>query len=278
MKRIDKGLHSARSLKRNARGQALIEGVVSTWLIVTVSVAVLLLMLNVGIGIMYQEKINLVASAAAKHISQGSYFLGMSIPDDGTKLAARVDEAKQLASAMLNTLGMPDFNENSWSNEVSTVKINGGAAEAQLATVHFTVGGLSTIGSFFAPFALTASGISAESATPPPGTCTLHFRDVHTPTAALRNVRIPMYFCGIAGHPTDYPVCPKGTFVGHPVHAYTMVNADLYREDTQHPKITIENDGGTDTDVLPWWGYGLNGSGAISVYDPKTIYPMTGGQ
>ncbi len=255
-------------------GQGIVEGVVGTWLVITAGVAVLLLLLNVGIAVMNQGKMNLVATAAATHISQGTYFLGMERLDathsSQSLQEKRVKESKDLANAMLDKLNLPHFNDDSYAVDFDPQKLGADGTEALVVTVKFSVGGLKTIGSFFAPFALEATGISTESAVPPPGTITLHFHDpkpkANGEASALRNVRIPMYFCGIqpndsidnpASLTTDYPVCPKGRFVGNPVHAVISPWATGDRDQPMHPSIGYES----GASILPYWGYGFHGNG-----------------
>ncbi|MBX9687031.1 MAG: hypothetical protein K2X27_10030 [Candidatus Obscuribacterales bacterium] len=265
---------------RVASGQGIIEGVVGTWLVVTVGIAVLLLMLNVGIAVMNQEKLNLVATAAASHISQGTYFLGMERLDaNGSNesfQAKRVAEAEVLTDLMLDKLNLPHHNKDSFQVDFANDQKLGettDSGEATIITVKFSVGGLKTIGSFFAPFGLEALGISTESAVPPPGTLTLHFHDPKPKSngdaAALRNVRIPMYFCGIQPNDsianaddtrTAYPVCPKGKFVGNPIHAIMSPWATCDRDQPQHPSIGYES----GQSILPYWGYGFDGNGSTS--------------
>lgn len=259
--------------RRRTCGQGIVEGVFGTWLIVTVGIAVLLLMLNVGLALMYQQKLNAVATAAANHLSQGSFWIGMELPTEELEktLPTRTDEAKALVRAMVSYLNLGQVNEGSWDIHPTISEIGqkiklgqAGTGEARISTVSFSVNNLGTIGSVIQPFGLKAVGISAESASPAYGTCTLHFRDATSQGGALRNIRIPIYFEGIAGNTTNH-VLKKGHFVGNPIQCYMAVDAVCYRGEPQHPKIGANDPslppsyGDTSHGFpLPWWGYGNN--------------------
>jgi hypothetical protein len=249
--------------RRKASGQAIVQGTAAMWLIVTIGLSMFYLLLNVGLGVLYQEKINHIAKAAADHLSRGAYWLGMAMEPE-TRNPDREQEAKDLVNKMLKEIGLPPH-----SNWVHNLDV-GSDYKVAVTSVSFTVGGINTIGQSFSPvgallsaFSLTASGTSSEWANPAYGTCTLHFRDVNQPGGAMRNIRVPIYFEGIAGCTTTH-VLKKGTFVGNPLHGVMVVNAQCFRGDPQHPSLDSEYGGNpTYGDVsagfpLPWWGYGTN--------------------
>jgi hypothetical protein len=233
------------------------------------------LLLNLGVAVMYQEKIDSIATAAADHISNGVYWMGMEIPEDLVKhRPTNVLEAKDLVDQMLQHLGLPKHDDTTWVDSTSDpVQLNNDTGEARITKVSFKVSGLNSVSGSFSPFglpfllpafSLQANGMSAASASPAYGTCTLHFRDVNETGGAMRNIRIPIYFCGIAHNPTGY-VLEKGPFLGNPLHAYIAVDACCYRDDPQHPRIVADETGGSPTYgntsygfPLPWWGYGIN--------------------
>jgi hypothetical protein len=291
-------------MRKSAHGQAIAEGSVSILLMVLLGLAIVLFMIKIGLGVMYQEKLNLIAATAAEHISSGNYWLGMILPDEDAQRANRVTEAQALANNMLTKLGLPQYANASWNDDTQEYQLNvanatptnstssssssgsssssssssssnsTGTGQADVTTVSFDVNGLSTITGtsnvwtiplIFDLFSLHAVGISSKSIAPAYGTCTLHFRDDNVTGGAMRNIRVPIYFEGIAHDPTDH-IIPKGKFIGNPIHAYVVVDAVTKKTDPAHPSIDSEYGGDPTywydewgTPILPWWGYGYVG-------------------
>lgn len=183
----------SRSMSRDFRGQGIVEGVVGTWLIVTVGIMILLLLINVGFLFLYQDKANRAANEAARHINNGQYWLGMERPDFETNRSKLETEAKGLANATLAFMGMPEL--SNWHADPKKIKI-GESGEALVVKVSFDVSGLRAVsGSFFPPFlTIKASGIASEAATLPYAMAVLNFQqtDPSLPTKQ-RAVRFPIY-------------------------------------------------------------------------------------
>ncbi len=210
----------SRSMSRDFRGQGIVEGVVGTWMIVTVGIMILLLLINVGFLFLYQDKANRAANEAARHINQGQYWLGMERPDFEKNRGKLEKEAKGLANATLAFMGMPSL--SNWKCDTRTIKI-GEEGEASVITVSFDVSGLRTVsGSFFPPFlTIKASGVATESATPPYAMGIINFQQTDTslPTSQ-RSVRFPIYTITAnqnnAGHQCNSNI-ESGRFPGGPV-------------------------------------------------------------
>lgn len=241
---------------REACGQGIIEGITGTYMIVSVSVLLILLLINVGFLFLYQQKADRVASEVADVLNNGHYWLNsMAIKD--YDLQAHLPEGTMLADSMLAKLGLTRIGEIEAVDE--PIKLSD-TTSGFITQVRFnaTYNNFVLQRLFGSIIKIKAQGISSEIATEAQGTCTLHFKDQDPHNPLLRNVRFPIYFCGISNHTTDY-VIPKGTFVGNPKHAYLGLEAHLFRGVHDHPAIHFEN----GDEVLPYWGTGGNNE-----YDP----------
>lgn len=84
--------------RRNQRGAVMAEGVVSLWLIITITVASISLLINSGMSMFYKQKIAYVAMQTATYTAQ------LKVGDD------KVTKGQELAKKLLTAMGFSTAN------------------------------------------------------------------------------------------------------------------------------------------------------------------------
>jgi hypothetical protein len=182
--------------RRSACGSGIAEGVVATWLIVSVAVAVLLLLINVGLIILSQQKVTAVAMAAAKHLANGRYWVGMERNDFNANKGTLEAEAKTLAEDMIVDLGWKR-SDLIWKKPTYTPVMQGGARMGWITRVNFDVKNVQLMKGVAFPsvVAIPATGISAETATRPYCVGVLSFTTTTPPLGMpFQTVVFPAYY------------------------------------------------------------------------------------
>lgn len=183
---------------RSARG-SIAEGVVATWLIVSVSIAALFLLINVGLVLLAQQKASSVAAQAAKHLANGRYWMGMERNDFNAKRTDLEDEAFDLAVGMLAKLKLGSLKRSNFKPSYEKVNI-GQNGQGWITSLTITVDSVKLLDSDYLPIPATgisvkATGVAEESATVPYCVGILGFNSTNPPVGApIQTVVFPAYY------------------------------------------------------------------------------------
>jgi hypothetical protein len=208
MKGLTRNSNTRSTRQRAAQGQAIVEGVFATWLIITVAVGLILLLVNVGTLFLYQDKLNRVAQEAAKQIDGAKYWLGAERDDFDKNQADYEQYAENIANNAAQQLGLGTV---TWDKpQYSTQTI--GSREVTLVRTRCTITSIPLMGGFTLPLAgLSGVGVACDNAWPPYATCLMEVEDLKSgDPSAGKAIEVPVYGCmthsaaGFADNTTPY--------------------------------------------------------------------------
>jgi hypothetical protein len=237
---------------RTNRGAAIVEGVVSLYLIVTVSVLLILFLINVGLVLVNQQKVNAAAIETARFVMGQRFFIGMEIPDPtGTRETTILSKAKLLCNGILSRLGLPA------AQDINIDISDGTADNPSIVTARVTLAGVPLFaggGVFPSAIPLTGTGAASQESNPVYGIAELNFADQSSPGDAYY-VWVPVYLAAhqqvSGGAPVQDPFpIPLGTIKGQ----YRLVRLGSQGAGLINRGITDIHDyvDGNQTSIRPW--------------------------
>lgn len=211
--------------KRSASGQAIVEGVVSTYLLVMVGVCLILLMLGIGRFVINQEKLNSVATQVARQYMSQKNWLGMKLPESETTNAEALGNAT--CKLLEKELGLPQIAPIYKQGSTTVTTTNGDPLTVDTVTVTLPAPNLFVqFGSLFSLSSVYPTGIGVATADAPfvHGLAYIETGQDGDPNNIGHAVMVPCYSAfTLQGLPpsvriTSYKI-PEGTIPGSPPYA-----------------------------------------------------------
>lgn len=217
-----KGYRLANS-RRSASGQAIVEGVVSTYVLVMVGVCLILLMLGIGRFVINQEKLNSVATQVARQYMSQKNWLGMKLPESETTNAEALGNAT--CKLLEKELGLPQIAPIYKQGSTTVTTTNGAPLTVDTVTVTLPAPNLFVqFGSLFSLSSVYPTGIGVATADVPfvHGLAYIETGQSGNPSNIGHSIMVPCYsaFTNLApGSGTSNYIIPEGTIPGSPPYA-----------------------------------------------------------